>query len=87
MINRANERVNPAVFHAEPAQIFQRFFFAKIDKFAFDPCADYECFGAEMMLRVILDKIDKLRGGVCLIIFDDVGEIGFRHIAGEKSRL
>ena len=55
MINGANERVDTAVFDAETAQIFQRFIFAKIDKFTFDLRADYDGFGRKMVSRIICD--------------------------------
>src|SRR4029077_1618006 len=58
MIDRANERMNAAVFNAKTAQIFERFLLAQIGKFAFDPSTNYKSFRSEMMLRIILDKID-----------------------------
>src|SRR5206468_9693354 len=87
MIDPANERMNAAVFNAKTAQIFERFLLAQIGKFAFDPGTDYERFRSEMMLRVILDKIDILRGGICLIILCHRCQIGLSDVAGEKSRL
>src|SRR5438477_8649854 len=69
MIDRANQRVDAAVFHPEAAQVFERFFLAKINQFAFDLGANYERFRSEVMLGVILNEMDILRGGICLIIF------------------
>src|SRR5438270_8772203 len=87
MINRANQCVHSTVFHPKPAQVLERFFFAQIDKLTFDSRADYDRFGAEMMLRVILDELDILRRGICSIALGYGSEIGFSHVTGEKSRL
>ena len=64
MINSPNERVHAAIFHTEVPQIFQGFLLAQIDKFALDLCADHDGFGAIMMLRVILNKIDMSSGRI-----------------------
>src|SRR5260370_41299597 len=87
MINRANQRVNAAVFDAEAAQVFERFFLAKIDKFAFDAGTDHERFRSEMILGVILNKIDILRGGLCSIALCNSGEIGLGNVAREQGWL
>ena len=86
MIDRANQRVDAAVFHAEVAQVFERFFLAKINQFAFDLGANYERFRSEMMLGVILNEIDILRGGICLIIFCNWGQIRLGDVTGKKGR-
>src|ERR1700726_1301032 len=85
MINRADERVDAAILNTESAQIFHRFFLAQIRKFAFDPGADYKRFRSEMMLSVILNKIDILRRGICVIAFCNRSQIGLRDVAGKKG--
>src|SRR5262249_59511151 len=64
MINSPNERVRAAIFHTEIPQIFQGFLLAKIDKFTLDLCADHDGFGAIVVLRIILNKIDMSRGRI-----------------------
>src|SRR5438067_13100091 len=87
MIDRANEHINAAVFNAKTAQILERFLLAQVGKFAFAPGAKYESFRSEMVLRVILDKIDILRGGNCLITLCHRCQIGLSDVAGKKSWL
>src|SRR6266446_289293 len=76
MINRPNKRVHAAVFDAEAAQILHRFLLAKIDKFAFDLCADDHRFGREMMSCIIFDCIDMSRSPVA-----GVAEPGFGRLS------
>src|SRR6266699_2052083 len=91
MINGPDECIDAAVFNAQAAQVFHRFIFAKIDKFTFDLRADDDSLRSEMMLRIILDKIDTLRGAVTGIVdpgySSNRGQIGFGNVAGENGRL
>ena len=58
MIRCANERVDAAIFHTNAAQVFESFCLAEINQLAFNLRTDHERFGAEMMLRVILNESD-----------------------------
>ena len=87
MINGADQRIYATVFDADTAQILERFFLAKIDKFAFDLRAYHHGFGTKMILRILSYKIDMLGRGIRLIAAGDRSQIGFRDVAREERRL
>src|SRR5205814_8175892 len=58
MIDRSDEPVDTAVFHAQTAQIFERLLFAKINQLALDVRAAHNRYSADTVVPVTLNKID-----------------------------
>ena len=73
-----------------PAQIFLRFGLAQVNQFTFDLRADHHGFGREMLAARIPEPLATCWRGadsVRIALATDRGEVRFRYVAGEQSRL